>query len=210
MEKELDIKKIFLEGFVYSEGDRVNIVKVLDSLKVTDDKAKGMNFKSWGIEHDLIDMNTKIEHEGRSYYLVNYKDKTKKTVDFRNFDVMSVMSNSRKIKDPTSPQGSIGNTSMKNEPIDNIRSPEIKDLVKLIDKQEKVMKKMMKKLENMEESIKEIGEENRKYTNCMRSKKYLLKKLQDYYSNDKITIEVKERVNGRNYKRNIDKGIIGK
>jgi len=66
--------------------------------------------------------------------------------------------------------------------------------VQLIDKQEKVMRKMMKKLEKMEESIKEIGEENRKYTNCMRSKKYLLKKLQDYYSNDKITIEVKERV----------------
>ena len=107
------MEKLFKEGFVYSEGDKVNVI---DYLKVTNDEAKGKHFKTWGVENNLFEDDTIIEHEGRSYYLLDYKEKNKKIVDFSNYEVMSVMSNPRRTGRCTSAATpSIASTSIKSE-----------------------------------------------------------------------------------------------
>ena len=83
----------------------------------------------------------------------------------------------------------------------------IENQSKLIKEMMNNQKKLMTKIDKMEESINEISEENRKFTNCMKSKWYLLKKLREYYENNHILIEVKEEKKKEIIKEIYQKGI---
>lgn len=209
------MNKTFNDNFIYSKGDRVNVLTILKKYNLVNDDSIYENFKDWIIENQIIELPFEIEKDGRNTYLKDYKEKVQ--VKFSE----SVKNKSR---GPSSPTASVGSryssaTTLPEDLMNKMTILEskfdkkIKEEYEILhEKREKTKAENIELKKELENLKKELESKNKKILKLKSEKKYNIKNPENFFDKLKeeypkiVDIEIKTQPKKNKMRMYIENG----